>query len=133
MTWKIVQKITFLEILKVNHRNFNLNLSFLCHFIFEICCTIFISYSENLLNPIVVPWLGLFFGIISCLWFQLYVLVAFYRPWFEARNNFELILIMGTHKAFVYGKIVTKNTPLKIFAFPTIYGDYCHILLLNYT
>ena len=72
MTWKIAQKITFLEILEVNNRN--LNLSFLCHFTFEIYCTTFISYSENLLNPyfignyntnyivrIMVPWLGLIF------------------------------------------------------------------------
>ena len=112
MTWKIAQKIRFLEILEVNNRN--LNLSFLCHFTFEIYCTTFISYSENLLNPyfignyntnyivrIMVPWLGQFFS------HYLLFLISAIGP--KKQMIFEIILITGTHKAFVYGEVLTTS------------------------
>ena len=129
MTWKIAQKITFLEILEVNNRN--LNLSFLCHFTFEIYCTTFISYSENLLNPyfignyntnyivrIMVPWLGLIFFSYYLLFLIPAIGSSSLLPpmiWSKKQIIFEIILITGTHKAVVYGEIVTTNYSIEDF------------------
>ena len=128
MTWKIAQKF-FLEILEVNNRN--LNLSFLCHFTFEICCTTFISYSENLLNPyfiwkyntnyivrIMVPWLGLIFFSYYLLFLIPAIGSSSLLPpmiWSKKQIIFEIILITGTHKAVVYGEIVTTNYSIEDF------------------